>query len=164
MEANELQIGDWVITNLDKFIQVESITEDEINLEWDGNENYGGINIKEIEPIPLTRWILLANDFFQASDLTKRRLTYHLEDSHIFTVEEDANEDFWTVFIPELQNVKIRYVHELQHLIKLLNIDIDIRFDYWDDESLKIDSSAPLSLKDKLIRIRHKMAMKNEQD
>lgn len=67
MKANELMIGDWVevpfLEGKPKIVKVEEILYDEINPEWDETENYGGIKIKYVKPIPLTPEILKKNGF-----------------------------------------------------------------------------------------------------
>ena len=132
MEANELMIGDWVevpfLEGKPKIVKVEEILFDEINPEWDGMENYGGIKIKYVEPIPLTPEILEKNGFTKGGMFVK---TYYLavEDFEIFVYFAYVN----TQLIIEKRNGKeiinilnVEYLHILQHALKLCGIEKQI--------------------------------------
>ena len=126
MEANELMIGDWVRTNLGHIIQVESITEDEINLEWNGNESYGGINIKEVESIPLTPEILEKIGFE-----TRPNIGYIIDDwdgTQIIYGSWDHNlriiKNYKTCL--DIETFDDIAVHELQHALRLCEIEKEI--------------------------------------
>ena len=132
MEANELMIGDWVevpfLEGKPKIVKVEEILFDEINPEWDGMENYGGIKIKYVEPIPLTPEILEKNGFTKGGMFVK---TYYLavEDFEIFVYFAHVN----IQLIIEKRNgsriiniLNVEYLHILQHALKLCGIEKNI--------------------------------------
>ena len=123
-------IGDWVRTNLGHIIQVESITEDEINLEWNGNESYGGINIKEVESIPLTPEILKKNDFKYGNgygySFTNRKEMCGdgFEEEKVY-----INTDLNTLIIytaASTVHLPVKCIHELQHALRLCGIEKEI--------------------------------------
>ncbi len=125
MKANELMIGDLVrdITNKHSF-KIEAI----LPAGFMRYTNDGSVavpyNYEEIEPIPLTDAILEANGFH-----------YHHKNfaslgyGHPFSLrmckwpDENGRDGLWT--IGEL--IDIRFVHELQHALRLCGIDKEIR-------------------------------------
>lgn len=117
MTANELMVGDWVLDGT-QLAQVTSITCDGI-VETTVNE-YS--NIEVIEPIPLTKEILDKNNlkygdyniFFDQYDetlVTQWGMRY--KDDHFYIKN---------CFIE-----KIEFVHELQHFLKLLKVNKEIK-------------------------------------
>lgn len=129
MKANELMIGDWVqhpvyMGNLVPCRVVGISTE--ITVEFDtGARKYEALNFAQ--PIPLTAEILVKNGF---ADFRK-----HDEDGmHHFEycingMRIDQLADTLFVWIcPATDNsiLTIKYVHELQHALKLCGIDKNI--------------------------------------
>ena len=113
MEAKELMIGDWVDYR-DKYIQVTSLYDkggsNEIG--W-GDKESTWVNGRTIKPIPLTKEILQTNGilyqwgspWFQHTD------NYEVEFEVHFTYNCHA---------------VLRYVHELQHALRLFKIKKEI--------------------------------------
>lgn len=122
MTQEELMLGDWVIR---KNVPDEKLTVVAINLitklvalDLDGR---GVIeDIYNIGPIPLTPEILEKNGFSLQSDNTElfKLDTYWLgSELGAFRIHNLIND--WWKFGP----AKIRYVHELQHALRLCGIN-----------------------------------------
>jgi len=113
MEANELMIGDWLLYNNMPYrvIQVDGIARDGFMLE-NGMEDCG-------EPIQLTKDILWKNFPDTLGNV------YWMWDD-----EKSNEEENWYEFSISSKNVKvnmtIRYVHELQHALRLCGIEKEI--------------------------------------
>lgn len=135
METNELQIGDWLninganvkIVGIDMFGQVTIV---------DSNDDVYSSSVKEFAPIPLTTDILKNIGFGYVENTTNPYDNEVL--SHFYLGEEVycANMDihigtynngvFW-FSSPKVSLNGFRYVHELQHVLKLGNINIDLK-------------------------------------
>lgn len=113
MKATDIMIGDWVyLSETARFpMQVTEIDEDDCLLDFDGNESdpFDGIYEEEgIAPIPLTEKLLKDNG-----------------------ANYDCNETFYIDNITLKQKgdvfyfgmISIRFVHELQHLFRLCNLN-----------------------------------------
>jgi hypothetical protein len=112
MKANELMIGDWVLTDMGEQMQVFEIHEDEVMLDYNDMYDYA-----DIEPIPLTKEILEKNDW-------EERPTGHV----FYTDGKRYDNSLWYIFgsntfVVNTAEFQIKYVHELQHLLKLLGMD-----------------------------------------
>lgn len=115
MKVEELMISDWIFDG-DNVAQVTSITCDGI-IETTFNETS---NIEVIHPIPLTPEILKKNGFKYRHSWGEW-VHYNpspLIDFTLLTGEEG--------FYLDLPNAKIEYVHELQHALRLCNIEKEI--------------------------------------
>ena len=140
MVAGDLMVGDWVSApyTIEKRrnIQVEEIICDEINPCWDGMENYGGIKIEYLEPIPLTQEILEKNGWHEPKNawMVLREGCNELNillGEHYTEVEymnmaynpEDPDEvNYGSSFeFPRAINV-----HELQHIMKFCEFEKEI--------------------------------------
>lgn len=131
MKANELKVtdlmvGDWVIcyhpSRLKSFEKVSVGL-----LHTMQGQEYSHIKedsplFRIVEPIPLTKEILekngLANDYYGS---------YFKEDEHML-LEISISEDCisWTINVHEYGILKLEYVHQLQHALKLCGIDKEI--------------------------------------
>ena len=132
MKANELMIGDWVLVK-EKPIQVEDIVPEGINTEWIAGCEYGGcIGEDEIRPIPITKELLEKNGF-ELDEVIKEyciyngidnRVSIHNDKEYMNSVNEwhvhIDSEDYCTI-----AHCELTYLHELQHLLKLCNIDFE---------------------------------------
>ena len=142
MKASDLRIDDWVevknSTHL-KFVQVNGILNNSVftkSAEYESEE----IDISDLKPIQLTPEILEKNGFkkyricygvygWNLMDSDYPVLPFVLVDDfsfgkpgeYMFGVEYEAGE---VTGIRELG--VIRYIHELQHLLKLFRIEKDI--------------------------------------
>ena len=109
MKASELMLGDWVLdTRTNRPLRV--------------NPFMAEMEVPEWEPIPLTPEILemngLVNDYYGS---------YFKEDEHML-LEISSSEDgiYWTINFHEYGILKLEYVHQLQHALKLCGIDKEI--------------------------------------
>lgn len=109
MKVEDLMIGDWVLDT-------------RINIPVQVNPFMAEMEVPEWEPIPLTPEILekngLANDYYGS---------YFKEDEHML-LEISTSEDCisWTINTHEYGILKLEYVHQLQHALKLCRIDKEI--------------------------------------
>lgn len=126
MKTQQLMLGDWVSHNgTPKTVDV--IWGKEVSLD-DPTKVWGSIytdkfNEDEIEPIPLTPEILEKNGFSLQSDNTElfKLDTYWLGcELGTFRIH-NLNKDWWQFGL-----AKIRYVHELQHAMRLCGIEKEI--------------------------------------
>lgn len=106
MKTNELMIGDWVLdTRTGTPLRV--------------NPFMAELEVPEWNPIPLTPEILnkngLTNDYYGS---------YFKEDEHML-LEISSSEDgiSWTINFHEYGILKLEYVHELQHALRLCKIE-----------------------------------------
>ena len=148
MKANELMIGDWVMVNDVEHthpLQVAEIFKKcgayYATLYWDGmpdnvNPETLTADIDKVLPIPLTPEILEKNGVF------KHKFEGHLEECYSTSANPISNEQFilWKEtdrFELVLRHIvdnltysalrcKVRYVHELQHALRVCGIDKEI--------------------------------------
>ena len=118
MIKEELMVGDWVMnTHNRKPEQVCEIREHMVMLDYNDLYDYD-----EIEPIPLTDAILKANGF----DYHHKNFAA-LSYEHPFQLEmmewpDENGIGLWMV----RGLLKIRYVHELQHALRLCGVDKEL--------------------------------------
>ena len=143
MKANELtskdlMVGDWVIVKgvPTKIYDIDKI--DGINREWiAGCEDGGCTCYKDIQPIPLTPEILEKSGFNDSIIEAQKRirfvvlckeyqLTYYFNNNW-FSIYKNVNESDsdYPIFICAFQE-RIKYVHELQHALRLCGIEKEI--------------------------------------
>ena len=119
MKANELMIGDWVLYNEthQQILEISGI-DDEVYLETDEL-----VHQSEIQPIPLTPEILEKNGFeLKEGEIGMYGVTtvpHYLCKGVPFEVFCDG--DPFAIWFKEPVNIK--YVHELQHALRLCGID-----------------------------------------
>lgn len=109
MKANELMIGDWVNLRVeeDNFSDNISVTSTDL-----GNHYI----LKHIEPIPLTEEILEKNGF---------AIRYNrYEDEHKTVIRKYR--EGWLIDRHYSFHCAVKYIHELQHALKLCGIEKDI--------------------------------------
>lgn len=122
MEEKDLMIGDWVMYNPNVFIEDEY----ETAKEWFPTQINNGEDIDlAIEdcytPIPLTPEILEKNGFTKDLDLDNVHYWFTLIDEHIrFSILHVRNVFQW------LGPLDFKYVHELQHALRLCGIKKEI--------------------------------------
>jgi hypothetical protein len=119
MKASELMIGDWVLYNEtpQQVLEISGI-DDEVYLETDEL-----VHQSEIQPIPLTPEILEKNGF-EYFHKNYSSLSY----DHPFKLkmtnwpDENGLGGLWTI----CDIVEIRFVHQLQHALRLCEIEKEI--------------------------------------
>lgn len=140
MKASDLMIGDWVFSfHAGRNIQIRELLEDSVvcskNLRISADENIVIESYDNISPIQLTEEILEKNGFkkkvwwkYRESDVT----TYAIGEG--FHIELSENE-FWLVDncsdygdygYESNWIVEVKYVHELQHILRLCKIEKEI--------------------------------------
>lgn len=108
MKSSELMIGDWVIDEYtNRPMRIEGV-----------NKMMGS----GLSPIPLTAEILEKNGFTQVKN-EKHTYHKHLEDGYIsvYIKKENAYIHYHNHECDSL-NIKRRYVHELQHPLRLCGV------------------------------------------
>lgn len=127
MKATDLMIGDLLKDENNDFFQVAAI-KGESGVIYD---EYNDFHTEEdVKPIPLTPKILEKNGFVESYSGNTHCLNYHNYKDH----EEDFDiyicdgirEGSTCEELKEYQITAIRYVHELQHILKLCKIDKEI--------------------------------------
>jgi len=121
MKVNELMVGDWVNVN-GLNLKVGAIHADEIGvvdpdykIYWCSDDEFD-----RIDPIPLTEEILLKNGF----DKDERSRYYH---EYILELELWDFDISWTNAGGfKYEDIRLAYVHQLQHLLRLCGIEKEI--------------------------------------
>lgn len=144
MKANELMIGDWVRVNRDglcikkdTIVQVRGIDGDDKIEEkglfgaahcrpLDEDQFDGGIWLDYLDPIPLTPEILKKNGF----SFPMLESWWRVVDCNPTIYLAEHNESWWLYQDDYLDSrqyfAKIKYVHELQHALRLCGIEKEI--------------------------------------
>lgn len=125
MKTTDLMIGDFVLCN-ELPLRVGAIRQDEIGffdndykIYWCSDDEFD-----RIDPIPLTEEILVKNGW----DFTKRKYGVHCKEDTNYDALLSKDDDgfYWSIFGGEYEILKIHYVHQLQHLLRLVGIQKDI--------------------------------------
>lgn len=109
MKTNELMIGDWVLdTRTGTPLRV--------------NPFMAELEVPEWQPIPLTPEILEKNG------LDNDPYGCHFEEDEYMALEISVEEEgiYWTINYNEYGILKLKYVHELQHALRLCGINKEI--------------------------------------
>lgn len=116
MKIEELQIGNWVFdTNNDIECQVDI----------KDFRNGGEYILDYYEPIPLTAEILEKNGW-RYEDFSK----YYADDDLYYVCNEiviHINKDKFEIRCTESVDIELKYVHELQNILKLMKIEKEIK-------------------------------------
>ena len=127
MKAKELMIGDWVEYNNDTMEVIFNARVTEIGKDYIKTDHTGGDECfeDEIEPIPLTEEILEANEwkcYNTFNQYSHSAAPFELQkESGCWSARAEADEYGSSTF------ACIAYLHELQHLLKLVGIDVEIK-------------------------------------
>lgn len=116
-KVNELMVEDWVMYRGEPIIVFEiDYYCNRIDTEPDGYDSIRYINLSDIQPIPLTSKILEKNGFQQIS--TNKYISSEV------TIAVFAEEFLITVKSENAMGMfTLKYVHELQHVLRLCGID-----------------------------------------
>lgn len=143
MKIKELSIGDWVN------YKGESFSIDGVNIEMVSQNNrivgfqemavlrigaLKAINVKvrDLSPIPLTPEILEKNGFVKESEVSYERFEWRESGSVAITLNRDSFSKSETFVLTTFKIgvngwlLRIEYVHELQHAIRLAGIEKEI--------------------------------------
>lgn len=121
MDAKELMIGDYIrLPFFDRNAKVIRVGESLID-----TNIITPVRMDEIEPIPLTPEILEKNEFECYSRESNLIWGITLPEGHFVLAYMDYYWEF-TVDATIYRRIKIQYVHQLQHLLKLCKIEKEI--------------------------------------
>ena len=123
MKTNELMIGDYVqvpelidkVEEYEAYCKVQQLRIADLDV-----VEFKGLNYDEIQPIPLTPEILEKNGW-------EKRPTGYV----FYTDGKRYDNSLWYIFgsntfVVNTAKFQIKYVHQFQHVLKLLNIDKEI--------------------------------------
>lgn len=141
MKTNELMIGDWVCTEHDSTPrQIDWIRTGEVGLFWNKV-----VTPPYLVPIPLTLEILKKNSFGIngiSEDMQPVEERDWSDDTYVWSRQETPDErmevsvymddpyNFFAEIICQychVDGIHIKYVHELQHALRLCKIDVEIK-------------------------------------
>lgn len=114
MKANELMVGDLVlVTPIGKYAKVFDISSmnNEITVFFSPTDG-DGFDLTDIEPIPLTDSILIANGWELIWDFTDYKYYRHSKMKSDVKYNKKSG-------IYVLRTIRFRHVHEFQHLLRL---------------------------------------------
>ena len=120
-------IGDWVIEK-DRVCRVSfNTTIEEVRKEDCATSASSSTRYYDIEPITLTPEILEKNGFHAYSDVSQEWFIGVFKDGNKYLELTYSKGDIdWTINGDEYCIAPIKYVHELQHLLKLYGIKKEI--------------------------------------
>ena len=121
MKADELMIGDWVQGFVpDSYSTIYGIfNEGRIAIIAEPSKTYIELSPEDVQPIPLTPEILEKNGF--ALD---RLGNYFPEDKRYdLEISEIEGDIYWTICWGDHSILRLRFVHELQHCLRLVGIE-----------------------------------------
>lgn len=124
MKANELMIGDCVRHKRTKeVISIFEIDDDRnvINNEPDGYCSEKNIDIDDVEPIPLTPEILEKNGFTTYFSRCGVKWLWIEKQKFELALDEENGNKITTAL--GLIDIEIKYVHQLQHALRLCGIE-----------------------------------------
>lgn len=129
VKINELMINDWVFAGQHtQFpMQVVGLFKDVAYLDFEGNEaDMWEENEKDILPIPLTKEILLNSGFEEKKDAISEY--YVSADGYVF-IRLQKKISVYIIRFDTQERIgarnRIKYVHELQHLLTMANVTIN---------------------------------------
>lgn len=132
MDVNDLMIGDLVQVN-GEVLKVISISYFDIGIS-DSKEDFYHEHIDNIKPIPLTQKILEKNGFVKYNEVSDTPPYDQDEEGNMY-YSYKGEQKFWgwwqpnnVYFIPAnaMGDLEIKFVHELQHVLRLCNISKEI--------------------------------------
>lgn len=120
MDAEGLMIGDFVKCSVDKAIyKVVAISKNYIQAIIKGGSEKETVLCHNTEPLPLTEDVLLANGFRCLIELRE----WYYRDENGKVVNFYLMDSFGGYSLKSNQAVKIAYVHELQHALRLCGLN-----------------------------------------
>lgn len=137
MKANELMIGDWVMPDQCRvptaYTSVAMILNNEVHM----NEAERPFSLDEIHGVLLDPQMLVNNGFHLPEYSTEDEWLYETPADDGFGITEevrlqfDEDKGFWLGYFfgphGELEECRFHYVHELQHILRVMGIDKEIK-------------------------------------
>ncbi len=118
MKAEELMIGDWVLCDMynpcDPYYPPGTMGEFQMR-----PEDYTNGLAEKYKPVPLTSEILERNG-------VKHVYGYSIEDFKLYGNLGKKDEVYFTIIVSN-KEIRIDYVHELQHALRLCGINKEIK-------------------------------------
>lgn len=135
MKANELMLGDWVRLNFEEkpCFRVAQLLDDKLYVDEADFQFLQDWRYDDIEPLPITDKMLKRNDF-KYDELYECYEWQQGDNTHGFTADITLVKDdrgwLCNIFGPncgmEIEEFNLRYVHELQHLMRCVGITKEI--------------------------------------
>lgn len=136
MDAKDLMIGDLVIHGFGGIGKITEIDSKTVVIKDDGFDTGDGMNevsfaLNELTPIPLTAEILEKNGFVKYNEVSDTPPYDQDEEGNMY-YSYKGEQKFWgwwqpnnVYFIPvnAMLDLEIKYVHQLQHALRLCGID-----------------------------------------
>lgn len=116
--VRDLQIGDFINTKNNGVVQITVLS-------WRAVGYEGGASTPEhCSYIPLTEEILVKNGW----DFRKRHYAVECKEDGRGIVELSKDEDgyYWSINWDEYAILRVHYVHELQHILRLCGLEKEI--------------------------------------
>ena len=123
MKARDFMIGDWLQDNNGFPMYVTAVGTDYVYADFEGNKGdvweYQDRDFRDgtAQPVELTPDMLIANGFTQ--DNGKYNLT--IQETTYLRIE-DMGRLFALNACGEIRRFRVRYVHELQHILRLMDL------------------------------------------
>lgn len=129
MDIKELMIGDLLYLNR-RPVRVDAIGFNG-SISYSEKGGFGGIDVDKLSPIPITKEILVKNGFQKLNDKTfllKNQIEIEVgpKFSEVYARYEDYDRDYNSYNDCYIEIAIIHYVHELQHLLRLCDIEMEI--------------------------------------
>ena len=136
MKATDLMIGDWVRCTDPKPFRIEQI--DGVEEQCYGDDGFY-VDTADLQSIPLTAEILGKNGFVHRQSVTwgdvftytyaivqKDKVLQYEQHFNLSPNPYDGSGFYWIPEMSAVSALRVVYVHELQHLLRLCGIEKDI--------------------------------------
>lgn len=117
MKIDKLMIGDLI--NVNGIVRVREISEGTGRCCYE--DKYGSYWAREVAPIPLTIEMLLANGFTKFVDGYRRTFYNYVVDNNLMLDISDWEDEGLKVAVGGKFR-ELKYVHELQHILRLIGL------------------------------------------
>lgn len=130
MKTSELMIGDLLYLN-GRPVRVDAIGFNG-SISYSEKGGFGGIGIDKLSPIPITKEILVKNGLQKLNDKTfliKNQIEIEVgtKFSEVSARYEDYDRDYNSYNNRYIEIAIIHYVHELQHLLRLIGVEKELK-------------------------------------